>query len=328
MKKLAVVYYASTIGTWETVTRNALNKMVSSGLYDGADELYVIVSDIQGTNEDIIHNIQQDYSKCIVERYITNTASEYNGIKKVESIGNISECEYNILYLHSKGVMNIYKTVESATEPYSVKVNGVKSWIECMHYYLIDKWRECVERLNNGYDTVGVRNVHNWWWGNFWWASSTHIKKLSPYLGGTRWTCEAWLHENHPNKSEIKLYEWFKYQYNPYYSSIPKKLWDDSSKENVKIRINKIELGCFGEQQDEGCRVPQEPIVLDITSTALKYFDNNKVNVWNIFNENGNICSDRQSVRIYCVLEDSPEEEFIVTSFEALFQHILFVNEV
>jgi hypothetical protein len=328
MKKLAVVYYASTLGKWEEVTRNALDRMIAAGLYDAADELYVIVSDIQTTNEEIIQKLQNDYSKCTVERFVTNTGSEYNGIKKVEYIGNIPEQEYNILYLHSKGIMNIYKTVQTAMEPYALKVNGVKSWIDSMHYYLIDQWRANVSKLNDGFDTLGVRNVHHWWWGNFWWASSTHIKKLNSYLGGTRWDCEAWLHNYHPNKDEIKFYEWFKYEYNPYYSNVPMKLWDLSPKDSITLRVNKIEIGCFGEQQDEGRPTPSEPTVLDVTEIGMKYFDGRKLNVWSLFNECGTVCSDSQSVRMYVSLNDCVEEEFIVTSHGGLFQHILFVNEL
>lgn len=328
MKKLAVVFYASTLGKWENVTRHALNRMMTSGLYNAADELYVIVSDIQLTNESAIQGIQNDYTKCIVERFTTDVGSEYNGIKKVEALGNSTEHDYNILYLHSKGIMNVYKTVASANEPYSIKVNGVKSWIDSMHYYLIDQWEACISKLNEGYDTVGVRNVHHWWWGNFWWASSAHIKKLNPYLGGTRWDCEAWLHNYHPNKDEIKFYEWFKYQYNPYYSNVPQVLWDLTPKTDVKIHVTKIEIGCFGEQQDEGRPTPTEPIIVDITDTGLKHFDGRKLNVWSIFNECGNICSDSQSVRMYFTLDDHPNEEFIVTSHGGLFQYILFVNEL
>lgn len=326
MRKTAVVLYASTRGDWERRVRRMLDRMVSSGLYDSTDELYLVVSDIQNKNQDVIGRIASEYPSCLVERHTTNVTSEHNGIARVEEIGNRPDQEYNILYLHSKGVMNQYKTVLTQTEPYPIKVKGVETWIDMMEYFLIDQWVACLTKLEF-VDTLGVMNYAGWWWGNFWWATSEHIKRLrKPYVTGSRWDCEAWLHDWHPEKNTIKSYQWFQFQFNPYYTELPRELWDLSPKDNVSVVIRRVEYGCFGEQQDEGRPLPDEPVTVDVTDFVESDFDGKKMRVWNIFNKHGNICRE-PSVRIYYHTTSEPTVERVATSMGGLFQYVTLIRE-
>lgn len=329
-RKIAIVYYASTRGDWARRTRRSFDRMMKSGLYDAADEIYLVVSDIHNNAQDEIGVLASEYPKCLVERHTTQTNSEHNGIVRVEEIGNRPDTEYNILYMHSKGVMNQYRTVETANEPYPIKVNGVETWIDMMEYFLVDLWVQSVTMMGGqfGVDTVGVKNYAGWWWGNFWWATSEHIKKLrKPYTTGSRWDCEGWLHDWHPEKNTIKFYEWFKFQFNPYYTELPRSLWDVSSGPRPTITIRRVEYGCFGEQQDEGRPLPPaETVVVDVTEYASQNFDGKKVGVWNVFNQYGNVCHD-PSVRVYYHTSLDPDRECVATSIGGLFQYITLVRE-
>ena len=52
---------------------------------------------------------------------------------------------------------------------------------KCMEYFNIIKWKNCVEKLDEGYDCCGVCHVeYKYFLGNFWWANSSHIKTLVP----------------------------------------------------------------------------------------------------------------------------------------------------
>lgn len=326
MRKIAVVYYASTRGDWLRRTRRSLDRMISSGLYDSADEIYLVVSDIDGTNQSIIGQLGAEYPKCLVERHLQQTNSEHNGIVRVEEIGNRTDGEYNILYMHSKGVMNQYRTVATETEPYPIKVKGVETWIDMMEYFLVDQWVASVNHLNS-VDTVGVKNYAGWWWGNFWWATSEHVKKLrKPYVTGSRWDCEGWLHDWHPEKSSIKFHEWFKFQFNPYYTELPRYLWDLSSKDGVELTIRKVEFGHYGEQQDEGRPVPVEMNVVDVTDESVNDFDGRKFSVWNTFIRHTEMKHD-PCVRIYYHTSVEPEIERVATSIGGLFQFITLIRE-
>lgn len=327
MHKIAVVYYAFARGDWVHRTKRAFDRMIVSGVYDAAHEIYLIVSDPDDNKQDTIDMLSKTYSKCIVERYTTNVGSEHNAIIRVEEIGNRVGQEYKILYMHTKGAVNKYKTIQNIQEQYSVKVKGVNTWVDMMEYFLVDKWSECVSKLDD-VDTVGVKNYAGWWWGNFWWTTSEHIKRLrKPYATGTRWDCEAWLHDWHPNKEEIKYYEWYQFQFSPYYTELPRYLWDDSSKETISVTIRRAEFGCFGEQQDEGRPLPTDEVVVDVTDEVLKTFDGKKVNVWNVFNTvPGKVC-DNPVVRVYYHTSVEPAVERVATSIEGLFQYITLIRE-
>ena len=90
--------------------------------------------------------------------------------------------DYKVIYFHMKGV-----TKES--------ING-ESWRLMMEYFVIDKWKECIEYLND-YDAVGSNlkilgpttwsdGTQTWekagtqhFVGNFWWANASYINTLN-----------------------------------------------------------------------------------------------------------------------------------------------------
>jgi hypothetical protein len=60
-------------------------------------------------------------------------------------------------------------------------------WKHCMAYFNVEKWRDCVKKLEEGYDTTGVclhenvrKTKRKWYYGNFWWATSDYIKTCMP----------------------------------------------------------------------------------------------------------------------------------------------------
>lgn len=263
--KTAVVFYCWAINDWKERTTSVFKRMKEFGLYDAADEMYFIVADTENKREEIEQFIAQ-YPKFVMEYEGLNRGSEYMGIKKVEEIGHRDE-EYNILYLHAKGVHNKYANVNTKQGTHQLKLDGINCWTDMLTYFVVDKWKQCVDKLNEGYETAGTACHTRWWWGNFWWASSRHIKKLREYTGGSRWDCESWLHEGRPNSEweSIKYHEQHKFKYHPYYTVLPRYLYDDSDKSDITFTIHKAEYGCFHEQQDEGQDAPKEPDVIDVT---------------------------------------------------------------
>lgn len=72
-----------------------------------------------------------------------------------------------ILYLHTKGV--------SRTGP------SVDDWRACMLYWMVDRWRECVDKMIKGYDVVGYTRCDRplpHFQGNFWWAKTSYVRTL------------------------------------------------------------------------------------------------------------------------------------------------------
>lgn len=318
--KIAVVLYCYTINDWKEKFENQILRIESSGLYEAADCIKVIIADVEN-NKDYVLSITDKYSKIDLDYYTINYGSEYLGIKFVDDLARTGD--YKILYFHTKGVFNKFKNFISK-EIDHLKVKAVDSWVEKMHYFLLDNFKTCIEELNNK-DVVGVTNISNWWWGNFWWATSDHIRKNIPFVkfySGTRWSCEAWLFDSNTDKENIKYLELYHFEYDPHYSYIPKYFYDGSDISNIEINIIDAFYGFFYQQRDEG-RGPsaEEDKIINVTEKIkdlLKEYENKRIvaypghdylGVEDPLPHNRDKC-----LRIKFSTNIDPEKEYIVSS--------------
>ena len=90
-------------------------------------------------------------------------------------------CQQNddyVFYFHNKGISS-----------YTTHIPGaIKDWRNYMQYFNLEKWKDCVAKLDEGYDCCGVDWVERHdikldfvvqhYAGNFWWARSDYIRKL------------------------------------------------------------------------------------------------------------------------------------------------------
>jgi hypothetical protein len=84
--------------------------------------------------------------------------------------------DWNVLYFHSKGVTH---------EEGSAHFRYASRWRDCMMKHCIHNWRQCVESLDSGCDSVGCHwltdqcgGTQNIWAGNFWWAKASFLLTL------------------------------------------------------------------------------------------------------------------------------------------------------
>lgn len=177
-------YHVACIENWKEIMSRMLFKLKHSGLYDTISKINCT---ILGNNYDIDDPIFKDPKIFI--RFHSSDLSLYerptlNGI--LDDAIN-SEPHY-VLYCHSKGV----KHYNSETT-----YNNVYNWCEYLAYFNIYKYNKCIEELNNGADTVGCNlqelgaPLH--YSGNFWWARSSHISKLSKIVDNYYNTPEFWV---------------------------------------------------------------------------------------------------------------------------------------
>jgi hypothetical protein len=192
-----------------------------------------------------------------------------------------------------------------------------------MEYFLIDNWKDCVKKLDE-YDTVGVNNVNNWWWGNFWWSNSKHINNNIPfeqYFGGSRWQCESWLHESNSNINDIKYFQFHPFSYDPYYSILPKYFYDNTDISNLEIKIIDAKFGYFAEQRDEGRGLSENnDNIVDVTNEVielLKLSDNKTFDFFpeQSFTGNHPYKGNDKSIRILFKTNIDPEKTYTLTSF-------------
>ena len=151
--KLAIFYHIAQIGLGAFIYQQQVHRLYASGLIEAADYIHFGVN---GDNE--LFNVPD---KAIIKR-------NQNWDEETETLISLRNfCkdnpDYKVLYFHTKGV--------------SKGDLQTNAWRLYMEYYTIDKWRECVEYLNE-YDCCGTDYYNNFFAGNFWWANSSYINTL------------------------------------------------------------------------------------------------------------------------------------------------------
>jgi hypothetical protein len=171
-------------------------------------------------NFGLINHIQNIYINCVGPNKIDfskQIIQQKNIHKLVISVGSYDKGEAetldllrnfaiknptgNILYLHSKGVwrLNNTKAIKDFTISSEQLKTNVQSWIDCMEYFLIEKYKDCFNYLDiENYETCGIffkqdnyiKNSPSLYCGNFWWSKNLYIRKLKPCLRNNRWNAE------------------------------------------------------------------------------------------------------------------------------------------
>lgn len=113
-----------------------------------------------------------DYHNC----HFINVHAKSDDYEFPTLIGLQKNChqdqeEFAVLYIHLKGVTHVNNRYNKPTE----------DWRHFMQYFNVENWRQCVAKLEDDHDTVGV-NFYKCplphYSGNFWWARSSYIRTL------------------------------------------------------------------------------------------------------------------------------------------------------
>ena len=198
-----------------------IKKIEESNCINILEKIYII-------NIGIPIPIEHNYGdKYIITNYSTDPQL-YEGPtinKIIDFSSDNNDC--NILYIHTKGIR------------YNVMDEKENDWIDLMLYFLLDKHKECIEKLNEHYDTVGCNYyckenpyILPHFSGNFWWANTNYLKKNQKINESLkdRSSPEFWLFKSAPLYHTI-----FNSQINHYVSRYPKQIYEN---------INKI-IDCF-----------------------------------------------------------------------------------
>ena len=102
----------------------------------------------------------------------------YEGQTLAKIYEHCQEDDGYVFYFHNKGMVS-----------YTTHISGaIKDWRHYMQYFNLEKWEDCVAKLDEGYDCCGVDWVERHdikldfvvqhYAGNFWWARNDYIRKL------------------------------------------------------------------------------------------------------------------------------------------------------
>ena len=176
-----IYFHIAQIGNYEKVCEEIFDSIIKSGILQNS----VLYLSILGKNENIF-NIE---SETIFKNSNINLG-EFPTLEKIKehSIKDIKN--YNILYLHTKGV----------TTPNNLNIDD---WRKYMLYFNVTKFKDCIDIIKNN-DTCGVdlrKDPVLHYSGNFWWSKSNYLKTLPdfknmPIILSERHKSEFWICSN------------------------------------------------------------------------------------------------------------------------------------
>lgn len=162
MKNIIYIHICC-INNYKEIFTKLLINIHKSKLYNIIDEIRCV---ILGDYFDIIDILNDPKIKIIYK------SSDYNlyEFKIMELIyKDALEDDFNILYLHTKGIRHYNTAIQK----------NIEDWVDMLIYYNIIQHNICIDKLID-YDAVGINLQANPWHfsGNFWWSKSSHIKNL------------------------------------------------------------------------------------------------------------------------------------------------------
>jgi len=159
-----------------------INSIRQSNLYDNTSVIRIgIVNDGSSLIKD---SILQD-SKFQVMYLGKSSQYERPTLLHMRASANTDPADTLYYYLHTKGLRHFGKKEEP----------NVISWINLMLYWNIIRWKYATEILKS-FSTYGCEFMGNHYSGNFWWATSSHIKLLPNrietfYVAPEYWICKV-----------------------------------------------------------------------------------------------------------------------------------------
>lgn len=190
INKFIIYFSLCLINNWFEIFNNIYNKLYEYDLYHHILEIRLVIINY---NEKLINNCKLlNDPKIKIIKKIDNKlgkSSEVFCLNELLNFAKNTNINYNILYLHSKGVSNEY-------QDNSILGNNVKKWVNIMIHYLFNKYDTLISEKLKYYDTIGINLLENpkiHYSGNFWWTNTKYVKNLKNcsynYLDAEFWIC-------------------------------------------------------------------------------------------------------------------------------------------
>jgi hypothetical protein len=195
---ITIFYHIWLSNNWFDVVTDQINLLKNSNLYYNS-EIRIGVLYNQNNHNDIeklknLFNMDDNVTFLFIKE--NDGFAESNTLKclKLYSDSLFENCK--ILYIHTKGLSHKDSNREIP----------VREWRKMMEYFLIEKWENCIKKLDENYDCCGVnyqnhaatidgdRKLIKIFNGNFFWVNSDYVKKLNvELLFEHRFSSENWI---------------------------------------------------------------------------------------------------------------------------------------
>lgn len=178
-RPILIYYHTYLVGNYKLLIHEQLLKLFSSGLYKECQNIYIGISSHDDVNTQWVLDLIKDYDKIIPLVFEENDA-EKSTLRFLMDMA--TKGDYYFYYYQTKNVITNTGMKGHITQEQIIKN---ELWRISMEYNTIDRWRECITLLNEGYDAIGCNLVpyshvgnHIHFSGNFWWAKSELINTL------------------------------------------------------------------------------------------------------------------------------------------------------
>lgn len=135
-------WHMCLIGSWRDVVDEQLSELLQYGLMDAVESIQIGVLGPKDEYEALKEKLEK-YPKLHIKYYDTDiTKYEFPTLTLLKAECHINE--FFGFYIHTKGVS------------YTGHTGGIH-WRRYMSFYNLEKWRDCIDRLKQGYNLCGVK---------------------------------------------------------------------------------------------------------------------------------------------------------------------------
>jgi hypothetical protein len=169
--RLLLVHHLVDLPGWEGIATRQVDRLASSGLLDALEAAHFLLHYDARSFEPLQarlagrKNVHFHFDPTVLPR-----EAEVPSVAFVRDVAAAGTEEAAIAYVHMKGV----------TRPGD---RPAEDWARFMEHVVIERWRDCVDRLEDGADTCGVNfrfRPYPMYAGNFWWTRASYARGLMP----------------------------------------------------------------------------------------------------------------------------------------------------
>jgi len=167
---LKVFYHVIDRSGWNDITQEQLEKMFQSGLLDNC-ELYMNCHYVESSFD----QLRQQYNRPNIHWIFRGAAKEefeHPTAILMQETALSTDKEFYALYIHQKGITHLGTAAETTT----------KHWRWLMDYWNVERWQDCVAKLNEGYDAVGclwLPKPFPHFSGNVHWTKASFLRRCN-----------------------------------------------------------------------------------------------------------------------------------------------------
>lgn len=173
MTDIRVYVHAMDVLKGPDILKEQVDLLEKTGLLDAAREVNMICH-FHETSFNWLKERWKDRTNVLFHNYNDNFIDWYEAttMQSIQNAVHGSTDEFYVLCMTAKGM--------------SHSAEGHHNWRKYMQYWTVDKWKECVEKLDEGYELVGSPWLDNppypFMAGTFFWAKASYLRRCRKLL--------------------------------------------------------------------------------------------------------------------------------------------------